>query len=58
MNSLDNFKGTKRQFKGGLVTLDDLIEEINSADDPGSVSNQLQKCRTNKNNMDQLISKM
>ena len=27
MNSLDNFKGTKRQFKQGNITLDDLIEE-------------------------------
>ena len=41
MNSLDNFKGTKRQFKGGLVSLEDLIEEINQADDPSNVSNQL-----------------
>ena len=58
MNSLDNFKGTKRQFKNGLITLDDLIEEIQAADDPSSVSSQLQKCRSNKNNMDQLIQKM
>ena len=34
MNSLDNFKGTKRTFKQDLVKLEDIIEEINQADDP------------------------